>query len=350
MSFLETLIPAADFSELAKAIADAEKYVESDYTEESWGVFADTLAKANEVNDNAEATQEDVDAAVKALNDAIAGLEEYIAPNKTLLQKTYEHALTLSTEGVTDSAKAYFEKVLAEAKAVLDDSKATQEEVDTAWNNLLEGIWGLGITQGDKTMLEQLITKADDMVANENKYVQTNWQQLLDALEAAKAVMDDGDALTVDVEAASETLLNAILAQRFKADKSNLEDLISKAESIDLSKYTEESVAVFQAAFKAANAVLADESLSEDDQDVVDNAVSELNAAIENLSVKDDASDSDDGSDKDDSSKPDDNKNDTSSTPSDPSETGDMTPYALAAAVVALSAAAMLVLKRKARI
>ena len=83
---------------------------------------------------------------------------------------------------------------------------------------------------------------------------------------------------------------------------------------------------------------------------MVDNAVSELNAAIENLSVKDDASDSDDGSDKDDSSKPDDNKNDTSSTPSDPSETGDMTPYALAAAVVALSAAAMLVLKRKARI
>ena len=40
--------------------------------------------------------------------------------DKTLLQKTYDYALTLSTEGVTDSAKAYFEKVLAEAKAVLD--------------------------------------------------------------------------------------------------------------------------------------------------------------------------------------------------------------------------------------
>ena len=35
---------------------------------------------------------------------------------------------------------------------------------------------------------------------------------------------------------------------------------------------------MFQAAFKAANAVLADESLSEDDQAVVHNAVSELNA------------------------------------------------------------------------
>ena len=346
---LEALIPAADFSELAKAIADAEKYAESDYTEESWAVFAGALAKANEVNDNAEATQEDVDAAVKALNDAIAGLEEYAAPNKTLLQAIYEHALTLSTEGVTDSAKAYFEKVLAEAKAVLDDSKAPQEEVNTAWNNLLEGIWGLGITQGDKTMLEQLIARAEAM--DESKYVETYWPQLVEALEAAKAVYEDGDALEEDVQPAAEALLNAILAQRFKADKSNLEDLIAKAESIDLSKYTEESVAVFQAAFKAANAVLADESLSEDDQDVVDNAVSELNAAIENLSANtDDTSKPDDGNDKDDSSKPDDGKENTSSTPSDPSETGDMTPYALAAAVVALSAAAMLVLKRKARI
>ena len=160
-------------------------------------------------------------------------------------------------------------------------------------------------------MLEQLIAKAEDMVANENKYVKDNWQQLLDALEAAKTVMDDGDALTADVEAASETLLNAILAQRFKADKSNLEDLIAKAEAIDLSKYTEESVAVFRAAFKAANAVLANESLSEDDQAVVDKAVSDLEAAIENLSANTDDTNKPDG-DKDDTSKPDDGKGDTS--------------------------------------
>ena len=168
--------------------------------------------------------------------------------NKTLLQKTYEYAKDLSTEGVTDSAKAYFEQVLAEAEAVLANPAATQEEVDTAWNNLLEGIWGLGITQGDKTMLEQLIAKADNMVANESKYVQDNWQQLVDALADAKAVMDNGDALEEDIQPVADALLEAILAQRFKADKSNLEDLINKAESIDLSKYTEESVAVFQAA------------------------------------------------------------------------------------------------------
>ena len=271
---------------------------------------------------------------------------------------TYDKVKDLSTEGVVDSAKKFFEDALAAAKAVLDDNKATAEEVDTAWNNLLEATWGLGIVQGDKTMLEQLIAKAEDMVANESKYVKDNWQQLLDALEAAKAVMNDGDALTADVEAASEALLDAILAQRFKADKSNLEDLINKAESIDLSKYTEESVAVFQAAFKAANAVLADESLSEDDQAVVDKAVSELNAAIENLSVKDDATDPDDGKDdtskpddgnKDDTSKPDDGKGDTSSnagqnnSQNNAPTTGDQTPVTTIV-IVAVCAAVLLAL------
>ena len=66
------------------------------------------------------------------------------------------------------------------------------------------GIWGLGLTQGDKTMLEQLIAKGRDHVPNQDKYVSDNWQQLVDALEAAKKVMDDGDAMEEDVIAATD--------------------------------------------------------------------------------------------------------------------------------------------------
>ena len=167
-----------------------------------------------------------------------------------------------------------------------------------------------------------------------------------------------------DVQPAADALLNAILAQRFKADKSNLEDLINKANDIDLSKYTDESVAVFKAALKTANTVLADESLSEDDQDVVDNAVSELNAAIENLSVKDDTTDPDNGDNKDDTSKPDDGKDDTSSkddatsgeskdeskdeSKTETPATGDnMMPYAAALALLAASGCAVVLSRKK---
>ena len=135
-----------------------------------------------------------------------------VRSNKTLLQKTVDYANTLSTEGVTDSAKAYFEKVLAEAEAVLADGLAEQAAVDQAWDNLLEGIWGLGLVQGDKTMLEQIINRADAMIPDADKYVEANWQQLVDALAEAKAVYEDGDAMQGDVEAAADALLNAILA------------------------------------------------------------------------------------------------------------------------------------------
>ena len=269
-----------------------------------------------------------------------------------MLQKTYDYALTLSTEGVTDSAKKFFEDAVAAAKAVLDDTKATQEEVDTAWDNLLTGIWGLGLVQGDKTMLEQLIAKADEMMENADKYVQDNWQQLVDALAKAKEVMADGDAMEEDVQSASEALLNAILAQRFKANKSILEELVNKAEGMDVSGYTAESVAVFKAALYNANLVLADETLSEEDQAVVDEAVAELNEAIENLSADTDEPSTDEGKDDTDTSKPDDNNNSANDSSKDDGAskapaTGDNTFVLWMAAMTVVVAGLALIMPKK---
>ena len=165
------------------------------------------------------------------------------------------------------------------------DANATQDEVNAAWDNLLEGIWGLGLVQGDKTMLEQLINKADGMIPDEDKYMPDHWQELVNALAAAKDVMADGDAMEEDIQPVAEALLNAILAQRFKADKSILEDLVNKAEGMDLSSYTAESVAVFRSALAEAQAVMADNSLSEDDQKTVDAAVAALTAAMDGLTA-----------------------------------------------------------------
>lgn len=74
-----------------------------------------------------------------------------------------------------------------------------------------------------------------------------------------------------------------------------LEDLINEANGIDTSLYTEESVAAFRAAFTAADAVLADETLSEDDQAKVDEAANALSAAIDGLEPKAGSGDGDGG-------------------------------------------------------
>ena len=213
---------------------------------------------------------------------------ESASANKALLQATYDYAVNLDTTGVVQAAVDAFQKALTEAKAVLDNPNATQEQVNTAWDNLLEGIWGLGLKQGDKTMLELLIHRAEGMLPNESKYLPDHWQELLDALAAGQDVMEDGNALQGDVETAVDELLTAILAQRFKADKSILEDLISTAQDMDLTGYTAESVATFRSALAAAQAVMADESLSEDDQQVVNDAVAALQSAMDGLTAEGD--------------------------------------------------------------
>ncbi|OUP63486.1 hypothetical protein B5F12_07890 [Pseudoflavonifractor sp. An176] len=195
------------------------------------------------------------------------------------------YADTLSTDGVTDTAKKAFEDALANAKTVLAKTDATQDEVNAAWNQLLEGIWGLGLVQGDKDELNKLIAKAEDMMANADKYVETNWQQLVDALAAAKEVAADGDAMDSDIKPVAQALLDAILAQRFKANKDILEDLLAEAETVDTTGASEAAVAAFRTALANAKAVMADATLSVDDQAKVDEAVAALKSAMEGLTA-----------------------------------------------------------------
>ena len=136
-------------------------------------------------------------------------------------------------------------------------------------------------------MLEQLVAKAEAMVAEQDKYVQTDWQKLVDALAQAQELLEDsGNALAGDVGEASDALLNAILAQRYKANKENLEDILNQAQAVDLSGYTAQSVAVFQAALAEAQALMADETLSVEDQDAVDAAVEALASAMNGLTAE----------------------------------------------------------------
>lgn len=138
----------------------------------------------------------------------------------------------------------------------------------------------------DKTMLEQAIAKAEAMISNQSKYVQNKWQQLVDALDTAKIVMKNENASEQDVQSATDALLNAIQAQKLKADKSVLDEVITQAKNMDLNGYTAQSVSAFRSALQNAQTVQADESLSEHDQNVVDEAVNRLRAAIQGLTTE----------------------------------------------------------------
>lgn len=198
-----------------------------------------------------------------------------------------------SVDSCVESVQKLFEEAIAEGDAVMADENATREEVTNAAAKLMLAIQALDLKAGDKTDLEMAVELGDSI--DLTKYVEAGQAEFTEALAKAKEVLSDGDAFQEDIDSAWNALVDAISSLRLKADKSVLEDLINEAEGIDTSLYTEESVAVFTAAFQKANAVLADETLSEDDQAKVDEAVNELSAAIDGLEAKAGSGDGDGG-------------------------------------------------------
>ena len=134
--------------------------------------------------------------------------------------------------------------------------------------------------------LQQLIDRANTMVDCAHKYVKTQWEALLDVLAAAEQLLSVEHVTQEQVDDTASALLEAILAQRFQANKENLEAILEQAKDMDLSGYTVESVARFQAALDAAQAVMDDDSLSEEEQQTVDAATEALAAAMEGLTAE----------------------------------------------------------------
>ncbi|CVI65756.1 Endo-alpha-N-acetylgalactosaminidase precursor [Clostridiales bacterium CHKCI001] len=74
---------------LEVAVTIYGSYEESEYTQESWAVFAQVLKDAQTVLADETATQEQVDAALEAVMSAAAGLEKIEAPVETPLKVSY---------------------------------------------------------------------------------------------------------------------------------------------------------------------------------------------------------------------------------------------------------------------
>ncbi len=289
-------VPAVDRTALEQAILDAESIELDGYTEESVKALQEALAHAKETAENDAAAQEDVDAAATALNHAIAGLVSESGEDQTVSKKTLEYFLNSAKEHVAngdvdncvESVQKLFEEAVAEGEAVMADADATRDEVMNATIKLVKAIHALDMQAADKTDLEMAVELGD--MIDLSKYVEAGQQEFTDTLAAAKEVLADGDAMQGDVDEAWDALVTAMENLRLKASKDALEDLLNEAAGLDLSRYTEESAAVFRAALASAQAVFADETLSEADQQKVDDAAAALKAAKDGLVAKADGS------------------------------------------------------------
>ena len=276
-----------DKSELQAVVDSAELLIKDDYTAETWANLESALEKANIVLVNEDATNEDVATAKAELEEAIKALEEkeedtenVFKMHLTIAVEEAEKVSEADLENVVPAVVKEFKAALAEAKELLVNNKATQEEVNASFDRLSKVMQMLSFNKGDKTQLVSLIEKIEAL--DSSKYIAKTWESLATVLEASKAVVADENALEEEVAKSYEGLLREFLKLRLKPNKDALNDLINKAQSLDSSKYTRESWRAVEKAVEEADKVMKNEDATEKE---IAKAEENLKSAISDLKI-----------------------------------------------------------------
>nr|WP_243252577.1 hypothetical protein [Anaeromassilibacillus sp. 1001302B_160321_C8] len=133
--------------------------------------------------------------------------------------------------------------------------------------------------------MQAAVDKADSLDLND--YTDNDAKAALpDALEAAKEVLADETASQEAVDEQTIALNDILMGLRRKADKSELNSILSKAQAVDTSEYTAASVATLKSAMNRALAIIDDKDMTEEDQPKVDRATRALASAYNALVPK----------------------------------------------------------------
>ena len=268
-----------DYTNLNKALADGEAVDTSKYAEALITVLTDAIAAGKAVKENTSATQEDVDNAAKAINDAIANLKfDY-----TALDSAIASGEAVDTSAYTNASVTALTDAIAAGKAVKENTSATQTDIDNAAKAITDAIAGL-VVKLDYTALDAAIKEAEDIIANHSdEYTEESVASLQRSLNTAKTYreMDENimNQITIESEA---SILKVNIGKLVKLDipamLNDLKAVIAEAEAIDSSEYTEESYKVLADAIEAAKAMNEDTNYKDilAAQSSIQNAVSKL--------------------------------------------------------------------------
>ncbi|MFB0843406.1 cadherin-like beta sandwich domain-containing protein [Paenibacillus oleatilyticus] len=265
-------------------ISGVQGLTETSYTSASWTALQNALTAAKAVLANPNATQEEVDAALAALEAARQGLESFDSKLKAKVDEIQaELDLGSLKEGnYTAGSWGELTTALAEAKTLLTKSPSASP------NELGQALSKLEMARVTLVDLSQLRAKVAEITAEKltaDGYTQASWQALQDALTDARNVLAKPNATQAEVDAAKAALEAARAgltpvdtgvnkaALQAKADEINGENL-SEAD------YTPASWQALQKALADAVAVLSNPNAT---QEEIDAALAALTAARNQL-------------------------------------------------------------------
>ena len=196
----------AENTELKDLLKEAYAQDLTDKTADSVDTFLDALVEAQKAYAREDLENEEV---MNALRTAMKNLKVAPKVNKAELEETVTKAEAISEDTLNKAVKKArdaFAKALEEAKAVLENKDASQEEVNEAAKKLEDAIKGLDVLKGDTAALDAKLAEIKEL--DEKKYTAESWTALMAAVEEAKGL---------DVENATQKDVDEVVAKLTKA-------------------------------------------------------------------------------------------------------------------------------------
>ncbi|EOL43605.1 TIM-barrel domain-containing protein [Enterococcus caccae] len=266
--------------------------IEKEYTPETWSIFRPVLEKAVAILVNDQATQTEVDATVKNLEQAVNQLVKVPdVADKTALEKAIqEGAAKKPSEGneFTKETKKVLDDALVAAQKIFAQEGATQAEIDKARQTLTEAITQVkeqAITV-DKEVLKKRIAEAKAITPKEGfEFTEKTKAQLQQAIQLSETIVAKTDATKEEVTTILTTLNEAIaqLKEVPVTNKNPLQAVLKQASQVTPSEghqFTADSLQTLQAAIVAAEKVLNNPFAN---QEMIDQTTTALTEAIKGL-------------------------------------------------------------------
>ncbi|MDR1082856.1 MAG: right-handed parallel beta-helix repeat-containing protein [Coriobacteriales bacterium] len=192
-----------------------------------------------------------------ATNELITALNEYFLEvgDKTALISLVAVLNAQDGSLYTPESVAALLAAIEAAEAVLADGNALTGDVSEAYDDLVEAAGSL-VLRANKAALASAITRANQILADSDRYVTASLVELESALPAAVAAYDDANASQSRINSQTSALNAALAKARVIANKSKLEDLYNLLSSLSPSSYTPASFQPFSVALSNARSVL----------------------------------------------------------------------------------------------
>jgi hypothetical protein len=258
----------ATYSELREVIARYVDYRREEFTSFGWAEFRDALVKASELQDNENASADEVSAAIARLEKAAEVIrrkeEAFVVVNK--LEETLE---AHPREDYTVSSYAVFEGLLAPIYEAAELNDCSSEEIDGLLLDIDKAVEVL-VERGDLSAGDRLL--APTGAYKQADFLPDGWTALLGVVEKINAAREKEMAAELtarEAEKLTAELSEVLRGLTYKAEFSQIDALIKETEHLNKEDFTASSWAALDGEIAAAEKLKNDENATKEQSDEV---------------------------------------------------------------------------------